>query len=131
MKRTGEKMYSYVHYEKEFAPEFRTTLKSMKDTNDIANVFIETIFKLFKKIKPEIPEFMVEEIVFLPEGEKRKWILEEKLSMKLTEELEHSDLESIVDRFSLEAYKWYEHVMKSDESRVFFKEKPGDIIHGR
>jgi len=131
MKRAGEKMYSYVNIEKELTPEFRAALKSMKDANSIADLFIETIFKLLKKIKPELNLKYENDIVFAPEAENNKWSFEKKLSEKFAEEITHSDLESIVNRFAVETFKWYEHIGHSDESRVFFKGNPGEIIHGR
>ncbi len=119
MKRSGEKMYSYVHFEKELTPGYHKEIKLKKHTGEIGDTFIETIFKLLKKVDDGITGKDMEKIIFTPEKEK-KWELMPSLRKKVEEKLENSDLDAIISRFANEAFKWYEHILQKDEDNEFF-----------
>ncbi|MFP4461038.1 MAG: hypothetical protein ACOC34_04165 [Thermotogota bacterium] len=119
MKRSGEKMYSYVHFEKELTPGYHKEIKLKKHTGEIGDTFIETIFKLLKKVDDGITGKDMEKIIFTPEKEK-KWELMPSLRKKVEEKLESSDLDAIISRFANEAFKWYEHILQKDEDNEFF-----------
>ncbi len=119
MKRSGEKMYSYVHFEKELTPNYHKAIKLKKHAREVGDVFIETTFKLLKKVDEEINEKDIEKIIFTPEKEK-KWELKPSLRKKVEEKLDNSDLDAIISRFAQEAYKWHEHIVQKDEDNEFF-----------
>ena len=119
MKRSGDKMYSYVHFEKELSPGYHKEIKLKKHTREVGEVFIETTFKLLKRVDDEISDKDIEKIIFTPEKGK-KWELMPVLYKKIEDKFEHSDLEAIIGRFAEEAYKWHEHIIKRDEDNQFF-----------
>src|SRR6056297_3410123 len=104
MKRSGKKMYSYVHFEKELTPAYHKEIKLKKHTREVGEVFIETTFKLLKKVDDSIREKDMEKIIFTPEKEK-KWELMPSLRSKVEEKFGNSDLDAIISRFAKEAYK--------------------------
>ena len=119
MKRSGEKMYSYVHFEKELTPNYHKEIKLKKHAPEVGDVFIETTFKLLKKVDDGITEKDIEKIIFTPEKE-NKWELKPSLQKKVEEKFQHSDLDAIISRFAKEAYKWHEHILQKDEDNEFF-----------
>jgi len=119
MKRSGDKMYSYVHFEKELAPGYHKEIKLKKHAREVGEVFIETTFKLLKKADDQISDKDIEKIIFTPEKVK-KWELMPVLHKKFEEKFEHSDLDAIINRFAEEAFKWHEHIVKRDEDNEFF-----------
>ena len=119
MKRSGEKMYSYVHFEKELTPAYHKEIKLKKHAREVGDVFIETTFKLLKKVDEGITEKDMQKIIFTPEKEK-KWELMPSLRKKVEEKMENSDLDAIISRFAKEAYKWHEHLLQKDEDNEFF-----------
>ncbi|HEW91730.1 MAG TPA: hypothetical protein ENF81_04230 [Thermotogaceae bacterium] len=114
----GDKL-SFVKYEKELVHRYREALNEAKRINDVANVFIDTIFKLFKLILPDLPENYIEYIGFAPETE-RKYLFEGELKDILKEYFEKSDLESIVGKFAEMAYNRYKHLEHDKEHKNSF-----------
>jgi len=101
---------SFVKYEKELIHHYRENLNEAKRANDVADVFIDTVFKLFKLIIPDLPENYIEYIGFTPESKDKRYVLEGDLKKILKEYFEKSDLESIVERFADMAYNRYKHI---------------------
>ncbi|HOO31905.1 MAG TPA: hypothetical protein PK466_01185 [Thermotogota bacterium] len=130
MKKSGEKMYSYVHFEKELMPGYHKEIKNSKNATEVEAVFIGTCFKLLEKVETELDKKDIEQIVFTPEKEK-KWDINRLLTEKIEEKFSNSDLNAIINRFADEAFKRHEHIIKRDEDREFVNSRSGDVVNGK
>jgi len=128
MKRSGKKIYSYVHFEKELTPKYHKEIKLKKEPIEVGDVFIDTTFKLLQKIDESVTEKDRRRIIFAPEDEK-KWRFDKELQEHFQERFENSDLDAIIGRFADEAFKWYEHLRKNDENLDYFNSQ-GDRVNG-
>ena len=128
MKR-GEKVYSFVKYEKDMESGYRRGLEEIKRPEEIGGLFREYVFKLLKKIKPDLPEDMKEGIVFKPDdGE--PFDLSDELRKAIGDELmEKSDLPAIIRRFALSAQHRYKKLKSDDERTDLFRLGDGARPH--
>jgi hypothetical protein len=129
MKKSGEKMYSYVHFEKELSSNYHKRINSKKNAAEVGDVFIETCFKLLEKADIGVVQRDIKEIIFTPENEK-KWEFNQTLNDKVREKFSNSDLGAIITRFADEAFKWHEHIIKRDEDREYVNFRQDDTING-
>lgn len=127
MRKSGEKMYSYVHLEKELTPNYRKEIKLRKNTKEVADVFIETCFKLLQTLDETVVRKDIERIIFTPKKEK-KFELTAPLKEKFETKLKNSDLDAILSRFAQEAFKWYEHIQMMDEDNEYINRTGRDEI---
>lgn len=114
----GEKL-SFVKYEKELIHHYRENLNEAKRVNEVADVFIDTLFELFKMIIPDLPENYMEYIGFAPENEGKKYVLEGELKDVLKEYFEKSDLKAIIDKFADMAYNRYKHIRHDKDHKNY------------
>lgn len=119
-------MISFAKYEKEIVHHYRESLMEAKRVDEVANVFIDTVFKLFKTIMPDLPDNYIEYIGFAPETDK-KYIFDAQLKKHLSDLFEKSDLEAIVERLAEMAFNRYKHLVHEKErkkySDVFFRKQ--------
>jgi hypothetical protein len=119
-------MISFTKYEKEIIHHYREALIEAKRIDDVANTFIDTVFKLFKTIVPDLPDNYIEYVGFAPEANK-KYIIDNPLKEYLEDLFEKSDLESIVERLVEMAYNRYKHLVHEKEQKnysdVFFRKQ--------
>lgn len=123
MKR-GEKVLSFVKYEKELIEDYRRKLHEVKRSDEVGDVFIEFALKLLAKVIEGFNhEEYVEDVSFEPEIEGYK--LSERLEKLVGEELmKKSDLPAILKRFAeTAAHRWKQ--LKSDEEKTDFFKRPG------
>jgi len=118
MRKNEEKMYSYVYLEKELTPSYRKEINLRKHANEVADVFIETSFKLLQALDETVVAKDMERIIFTPSKEK-KYELASPLRDKFEEKLKNSDLDAILSRFAQDAFKWYERIRKRDEDNEY------------
>jgi hypothetical protein len=113
-----EKMLSYVKYEHELETEYREKLAEAKRKSDVRDVFAEFILKLLRKINPDIPASLQEQIRF----DEKEFLFEfvDELKKVVDELSEESDLKAIINRMYEAAshrYKKIEH----DENLDYFR----------
>ena len=127
--KKGEKVLSFVKYEKEIESEYREKLSSVKRLDEVGEVFIEFAMKFLKKVVPELDEReFIEDISFVPENEEIGFTLSTRLKKFLKEEIiEKSDLMAILKRMADEAIHRYKKIKSDEERTETFRKKP-DII---
>lgn len=116
-------MRSYVKYQKELEHDFRERLNEAKKLGDVGDVFVEFAFKLLKKVKPDINEKLIEDVVFEPENSQGYRLLE-KLQEELKEDLKMSDLPAILKRMAKAAVHRYEHILRDEDRTDVFRRTP-------
>ncbi|MCD6450094.1 MAG: hypothetical protein J7L34_06275 [Thermotogaceae bacterium] len=123
----GEKMYSYVKYEKEVESEYRRALDQIKRPEEVIDVFGEYAFKLISMIYEGVPSDMKENIKLLTDKEKVE--INGKLKEKLSEILEKSDLTAILNRMAQDAINRYKKLKNDDERTDLFRLGDNAKIH--
>ena len=123
----GEKMYSYVKYEKEVESEYRRALDQIKRPEEVIDVFGEYAFKLISMIYEGVPSDMKENIKLLTDKEKVE--INGKLKEKLSEILEKSDLTAILNRMAQDAINRYKKLKNDDERTDLFRLGDNAKVH--
>ena len=113
----GEKMLSFVKYEKLLESDYRRALDDIKRPDEIWKVFVEYAFKLLKMVKEDLPDKMKKEIRFVPGGKDEVFKLSDQLLDHLGELVEKSDLLAIINRMASSALHRYKK-LKSDNERT-------------
>ena len=113
----GEKMLSFVKYEKLLESDYRRALDDIKRPDEIWKVFVEYAFKLLKMVKEDLPDKMKKEIRFVPSGKDEVFKLSDQLLDHLGELVEKSDLLAIINRMASSALHRYKK-LKSDNERT-------------
>jgi len=116
-------MRSYVKYEKELEHDFREQLNEAKRLGDVGDVFVEFAFRLLKKVRSDLDENLIEDVVFDPENP-RGYRLLEKLRRELEKELKTSDLPAILERMAKAAAHRYEHILNDEDRTDVFRRTP-------
>ena len=116
----GEKILSFVKYEKELESDYRRHLDDVKRPDEVGKVFVEFAFKLIKMVKSEIPDGYIEEIGFDPESDV-PFKLGNGLKEALSDLYEKSDLPAILERMARSAQNRYKKLKKDDERTDLFR----------
>jgi len=123
----GEKMYSYVKYEKELESDYRRALDQVKRPEEVADVFREYAFKLVNMVYDDLPSNMKEQLKLLTEKEDIE--IGEELKEKLSGILEKSDLMAILKRMAQDAINRYKKLKHDDERTDLFRLGDNAKIH--
>ena len=118
MKR-GEKMLSFVKYEKELESDYRRALDEIKRPEEIHKVFAEFAFKFLKMVKDDLDDRLKEQIKLLPDEENFK--IGDGLTKELGELVEKSDLMAILRRMADSAVHRYLKLKRDDERTDLFR----------
>ncbi|PLV60032.1 hypothetical protein [Thermotoga sp. KOL6] len=125
--KKGEKMFSFVKYEKELIEDYRKKLHDVKRSDEVGDVFIEFTLRFLEKVLEDFKiEDYTEDITFDPEN--NRYILSERLKERIGRELlEKSDLPAIIQRFCETAtHRWRQ--LKADEEKTDFFKRPGHEV---
>ena len=120
MVRKGEKMYSFVKYEKELESDYRRKLDEVKRPDEVGGVFVEFAFKLLRKVKEDIPDEAREWIKFKPEGDV-PYTLDGRIEEILGDIMKKSDLPAIIERMAMAAHHRYKKLRSDDERTDLFR----------
>ena len=118
MKR-GEKMLSFVKYEKELESDYRRALDEIKRPEEIHKIFSEYAFRFLKLVKEDLDDKLKEEIKLLPDEE--NFEIGDDLGRELGELLEKSDLTAILKRMADSAVHRYLKLKRDDERTDLFR----------
>lgn len=113
-----EKMLSFVKYEHELETEYREKLAEAKRKSDVKEFFAEYVLRLLKKINPDVPMSLIDEIKF--DEKEFKYEFTGELAKVVEEIGSQSDLKAIIRRMFEAAehrYKKIEH----DENLNYFR----------
>ena len=128
MKR-GEKILSFVKYEKELESGYRRKLDDIKRPDEIGEAFREYVFKLLKMVKEDIPDEAKELVYFHPENEEPFEIDERLREILGTDLIEKSDLMAIMRRMAQSAQHRYKKIKNDDERTDLFRMGDGTRPH--
>ena len=117
--KKGEKIFSYVKFEKELESDYRRSLDQVKRPEEVADVFQEFAFKLLNMIYEDIPSKLKDDIKLSADDE--EFELSEKLRELLAEKLEKSDLTAILNRMAKDAINRYKKLKHDDERTDLFR----------
>ena len=113
----GERVDSYVKYEREIASEFKDKLSSVKRIDEVGKLFVYTITKLLKNINPDL-EVEKDDISFNP----TTYSFSENLKKQVGKYFENSDLKNIIDKYYTDSINRYKKIQK-DENTNFFRKQ--------
>ncbi len=116
----GEKMASFVKFEKEIESDYRRALDDVKRPDEIGKVFVDYAFRFLKMVNEEIPASFKDEISFNPESDK-VFEISGDLREFLGELIEKSDLMAILERMASSAVHRYKKLKKDDERTDLFR----------
>ncbi len=117
--KKGEKMFSFVKYEKELESDYRRALDEIKRPEEIHKVFSEYAFKFLKMVKDDLDDRLKEQIKLIPEEENFK--IDEELLDKLGDLVKKSDLMAILKRMADSAIHRYLKLKRDDERTDLFR----------
>ncbi len=117
--KKGEKMFSFVKYEKELESDYRRSLDEIKRPEEIHKVFSEYAFKFLKMVKDDLDDRLKEQIKLIPEEENFK--IDEELLEKLGDLVKKSDLMAILKRMADSAIHRYLKLKRDDERTDLFR----------
>ncbi len=117
--KKGEKMLSFVKYEKELESDYRRALDEVKRPEEIHKVFTEYAFKFLKMVKDDLDDRMRDQIKLLPDEE--NFEIGDELTENLSELTEKSDLMAILKRMAESASHRYLKLKKDDERTDLFR----------
>ncbi|HID16611.1 MAG TPA: hypothetical protein EYP16_07430 [Candidatus Atribacteria bacterium] len=106
---------SYNYLEKEHLSRFRDEINKAESVSDIREITLRTVRALLLEVKEDIDRDLLEDIKFTPEDPQGHLKLGDKLMELLKEEIETSDLMSILNTFVESAVKRYRHFERYDE----------------
>ncbi len=108
-------MKTYNYLEKEYLSKFRDELNKAETVSDVREIVLRTVRELLLKVKEEIDRDLLEDIKFTPNDPQGHLKLGEKLTNILKEEIESSDLMSVLTTFVEAGVRRYKHFEKTDE----------------
>ncbi len=106
---------SYNYLEKEHLSKFRDEINKAETISDVREITLRTIRELLLKVKGEIDRDLLEDIKFTPDDPQGHLKLGDELMKLLKEEIETSDLMSVINTFVEAAVRRYKHFVKYDE----------------
>ncbi len=106
---------SYNYLEKEYLSKFRDEINKAETVSDVREITLRTVRELLLEVKGEIDRDLLEDIKFTPDDPQGHLKLGERLMELLKEEIETSDLMSVINTFVESAVKRYRHFEKYDE----------------
>ena len=106
---------SYNYLEKEHLSKFRNELNKAETVSDVRELTLRIVRELLLKVKEDIERDLLEDIKFTPDDPQGHLKLGDKLTELLREEIETSDLMSVINTFVESAVKRHRHFEKSDE----------------
>ncbi|MGQ9855352.1 MAG: hypothetical protein ACUVQF_01305 [Fervidobacterium sp.] len=113
-----EKMLSFVKYEHELENEYREKLAEAKRKSDVKEFFAEYVIRLLRKINPNVPMSLIDEIKF--DEKELKYEFTGELA-KIVEEIgSQSDLKAIINRMYETAQHRYKKI-EHDENLDYFR----------
>ncbi len=124
--KKGEKITSFVKFEKEIESAYRERLSSTKRPEETGDVFLEFAVELLSKINPQINRNYIDQIYFDPQSE-NGYRLSPNLEKILGEEvLKKSDITAILKRMALNAVHRRKTLIADNERTDMFRmqEKP-------
>ncbi len=117
--KKGEKMLSFVKYEKELESDYRRALDEIKRPEEIYKAFAEYAFRFLKMVKKDLEDGMKDQIKLLPDDE--DFEIGDRLTEELGELVEKSDLMAILKRMAESASHRYLKLKKDDERTDLFR----------
>ena len=117
--KKGERMLSFVKYEKELESDYRRALDEIKRPEEIHKAFSEYAFKFLKMVKEDLNDRLKEQIKLLPDEENFK--IGDDLIKELDELVKKSDLMAILKRMADSATHRYLKLKKDDERTDLFR----------
>lgn len=101
--KKGEKVLSFVKFEKELESAYREKLASVKRPEETRDVFVEFALKLLSKVNPSITLNHRDHIHFEPDSESGYRLSPQLEQILGSEVLTKSDLPAILKRMALSA----------------------------
>lgn len=124
--KKGEKVLSFVKFEKELESAYRERLSAVKRPEETGDVFVEFALKLLNRVNPSITRNHWDHVRFEPETE-NGYRLSKELEQIIGEEiLTKSDLPAILKRMALNAAHRRKALLSNAERTDLFRlqEKP-------
>lgn len=119
--KKGEKVLSFVKFEKEIESAYRERLSSTKRPEETADVFLEFAIGLLNKVNPQITRNHIDQIYFEPEHE-NGYRLSPNLEKILGEEVvKKSDITAILKRMALNAVHRRKTLITDNERTNMFR----------
>lgn len=124
--KKGEKVLSFVKFEKELESAYRERLSAVKRPEETGDVFIEFAIKFLNKVNPQITKNFSDKIYFEPENENGYRLSSEIERILGQEVLTKSDLTAILKRMALNAVHRRKSLIANTERTDLFRlqEKP-------
>ncbi len=127
--RKGEKILSFVKYEKEIESDYRRALEDTKRPDEIHKVFREYAFKILKNVKKDIKEDMIDYLKLTPNSEEHFSVGDELTKLLGKDLLGKSDLLAILGRMAISAAHRYIKLKRDDERTDLFRLGEGSKAH--
>lgn len=119
--KKGEKVLSFVKFEKEIESAYRERLANVKRPEETGDVFLEFAIGLLNKINPQITRNHMDQIYFDPDNE-NGYRLSPNLEKIITEEiLKKSDITAILKRMALNAVHRRKTLIADNERTSMFR----------
>ncbi|WP_041081126.1 hypothetical protein [Thermotoga profunda] len=119
--KKGEKVLSFVKFEKEIESAYRERLSNTKRPEETGDVFLEFAIGLLSKVNPQITRNHIDQIYFEPESE-NGYRLSPNLEKILGEEvLKKSDITAILKRMALNAAHRRKTLIADNERTNLFR----------
>jgi len=115
-----KKFFSHVKELKEIESEYREKLMEAKNPPQVVDVFIDTTFKLLKKIVPDLDLRHIEHISFAPE-EEIPFHFDKPLRELLESYFDNSDLEQIIAKLAETAKHRYMQILHDEDRTDMFR----------
>ncbi|MGB9795341.1 hypothetical protein [Fervidobacterium gondwanense] len=113
-----EKMLSFVKHEHELETEYREKLAEAKRKSDVKKFFAEYVLRLLKKINPDVPMSLINEIKF--DEKEFRYEFTGDLAKVVEEIGSQSDLKAIINRMYETAQHRYKKI-EHDENLDYFR----------
>lgn len=119
--KKGEKVLSFVKFEKEIESAYRERLSNAKRPEETGDVFLEFAIGLLNKVNPQITRNHMDQIYFDPDNE-NGYRLSPSLEKILGEEiLKKSDITAILKRMALNAAHRRKTLIADNERTSMFR----------
>lgn len=124
--KKGEKVLSFVKFEKELESAYRERLSAVKRPEETGDVFVEFALKLLNRVNPLITRNHWDHVHFEPETENGYRLSKELEQIIGQEILSKSDLPAILKRMALNAAHRRKALLSNTERTDLFRlqEKP-------
>jgi hypothetical protein len=119
--KKGEKVLSFVKFEKELESAYRERLAAVKRPEETGEVFIEFAIKLLSRVNPAITKDHSDQIIFEPESENGYRLLPQLEQVLGKEVLTKSDLPAILKRMALNAAHRRKSLLSNTERTDLFR----------